>query len=864
MLSRKPGVRKELVEQAAFEEAERRRAEKRASALFDSLVGSSPVAIEIFDTNGTPLFSNKAAERLLGKVPPPGFCLFEERGLKRAGLLEPQLKRVLAGTRVETPPTWYDPTEIGLAGVPGRKICFRATVLPLFDSEGVVKRIAVVYEDITELVRLEKNLEELRIRQQTEAARLAPDVVTDTRNLDYSRRKIEQALHESEERRRALVETAKNGIAVCELDDAGHFLSISQSIETIWGISAAAILEDASLFFAQIHPEDIKGLQDTELAIRRQLAIPDRYRFRVIHRETGKVSHIDTQTAVFTIAGRKLHYRIFCDVTQLVTLEQSLSEKNVLLEALLASDQESVVLLDRNLVVMRWSPGAERQTGIPAVQAVGLLITELFPEFSSAGFTGVLHASLSTLSCRQHEAFCPHIDKEKAGWYHLTSYPWGSGLLVFLRNITAFKTAQLKLEQMQTVSTSLLSTQVDALAVLDSDLTIISWNAAIARETSIPTEQAEGKSLLDVLPGIRDAGFLQAIQQTMRDRTPRKHEAFCTDVRQQVAGWYELTFYPWTDGLLIFLRNTTEEKNVRLNLAQRQADMQALCNSEIDGVILLDENLTVVSWNRAAERETRITSTEATGRSITDLYPAFAETGFLPVIQKCITQRTSSRYEAFYDDGRDRYAGWFSLSAHPWNRGALILIKNISHWKKAEQAWQQTEAQLKALLNLPGLAIATKDGNLRYTFANKEARRMLSGTKVAPLLGMSDHELLKTAVADLLSSYDRQALLESRAVSLEIALPDAVTPGSRWYHIIKVPFQAGEPTKSAVSHTDGPPRLSASPVFGTITVGIDITRQVSALQELTRRKEFLESVVRQYLGLMEQIKSELKNWERPL
>lgn len=864
MLSRKPGVRKQLAEQAAFEEAERKRAEKRASALFDSLVGSSPVAIEIFDTDGMPLFSNKAAERLLGKVPPPGFCLFEERGLKRAGLLEPQLKRVLAGTRVETPPTWYDPTEIGLAGVPGKKICFRATVLPLFDSEGVVKRIAVVYEDITELVKLEKNLEDLKIRQQTEATQLEPNVVTDTRNLNYSRRKIEQALHESEERRRALVETAKNGIAVCEMDDAGHFLSISQSIETIWGISAAAILEDASLFFAQIHPEDIQGVQEIERTIRQQLTIPDRYRFRVIHRTTGKVFHIETHATVFTIAGRRLHYRIFSDVTPLVTLQQSLNEKDVLLEALLASDHDSIALLDQNLVVKHWSPGAERQTGIPAVQAVGQLITELFPEFGSAGFTGVLHASLSTLSCRQHEAFCPHVDKRKEGWYHLIAYPWGSGLLVFLRNITAFKTTQMKLEQIQADSASLLSTQVDALAVLGRDLTVKSWNAAIARETSIPPEQAEGKSLLDVLPGIRDAGFLQAIQQTMRDRTPRKHEAFCTDVRQQVAGWYELTFYPWTDGLLVFLRNTTEDKNVRLNLEQKQADLQALYNSETDGVILLDENLTVVSWNRAAERETRITSTEAKGRRITDLYPAFTEAGFLSAIQKCIQQHTSCRHEALYDDGRDRYAGWFSLSAHPWNRGVLILIKNISHWKKAEQAWQQTGVQLEALLNLPGIAIAIKDAGLRYTFANDDARRMLVGAKTSPILGMSDHELLKSAVADLLSSYDRQALSESRAVSLEIVLPDAVTPGSRWYHIIKVPFQAGEVTKSVVSQTDGPPYLSASPVFGTITVGVDITRQVSALQELTRRKEFLESIVRQHLGLMEQVKSELKSWERTL
>ena len=72
--------------------------------------------------------------------------VFDDRGRKRAGLLEPQLKRVLAGTRVETPPTWYDPTEIGLPGVPGKKVCFRATVFPLFSNESEVIRIAVMHE----------------------------------------------------------------------------------------------------------------------------------------------------------------------------------------------------------------------------------------------------------------------------------------------------------------------------------------------------------------------------------------------------------------------------------------------------------------------------------------------------------------------------------------------------------------------------------------------------------------------------------------------------------------------------------------------------------------------------------------------
>ncbi len=106
MLARSREPRRESDEQVAFEDVERARAEQRAGAAFDSFTDSSPVGIELFSPEGRPEHSNKAAERLLGKVPPPGIPLFDERGLKRAGLLEPQLRRVLAGTKVETPPTW--------------------------------------------------------------------------------------------------------------------------------------------------------------------------------------------------------------------------------------------------------------------------------------------------------------------------------------------------------------------------------------------------------------------------------------------------------------------------------------------------------------------------------------------------------------------------------------------------------------------------------------------------------------------------------------------------------------------------------------------------------------------------------------
>src|SRR5512136_627257 len=72
VLPRGRDARREAEQQAAFEEAERTKAERRASLIFYSFVDTSPAGVELFSSDGKALRSNKAAERLLGKVPPPG------------------------------------------------------------------------------------------------------------------------------------------------------------------------------------------------------------------------------------------------------------------------------------------------------------------------------------------------------------------------------------------------------------------------------------------------------------------------------------------------------------------------------------------------------------------------------------------------------------------------------------------------------------------------------------------------------------------------------------------------------------------------------------------------------------------------
>lgn len=588
--------RRELEQQAAFEEAERRRAERRASAVFDSFIDSSPVSIEIYGREGNLVRSNKAAERLLGKVPPPGISLFDVRGRKRAGVLEPQLKRVLAGTRVETPPTWYDPTEIGLPGVPGKKICFRATVFPLFNNESEVVRIAVMHEVV--------NAAEAKAPKAPSAAPApAPGVVTpeDARELEFQRRKIEKSLREAEERYHALVNGAE-GYVVMRATEDGRVLAVSPSIEAIWGISAETVQTDQSAWFAQVHPDDLERVKKTEAEIRNNGKYPDGYRFRVINRNTDQTHWVEVKGSVSTAHGRKTCESFVHDITHLLEVE---------------------------------------------------------------------HA-----------------------------------------------------------------------------------------------------------------------------------------------------------------------------LARRETDSRVLLGSGEDGVVALDRQFVIRHWSKGAEAETRIGAEVAVDRPMAEIYPDLETTGFLPVFKRSLETQAPASHEAFYHDGREKFAGWFRMTSYPFEQGLLVLVRNMTRLRKAELAWYQADSRLKALLACSDLSVSLKDPELKYVLANPLACTMLGRKSESDVVGHKDEDFLKPNIAGLLASRDSKVLEKEQPAEIEIALPDTISPKAAWYRLTKTLFR---------SHTGDK--------AGVLTIGYDTTARVFARQELARRRSAYDALLREHSAMLDKGRKELEHWQ---
>jgi PAS domain S-box-containing protein len=257
----------------------------------------------------------------------------------------------------------------------------------------------------------------------------------------------------------------------------------------------------------------------------------------------------------------------------------------------------------------------------------------------------------------------------------------------------------------------------------------------------------------------------------------------------------------------------------------------------------MDKEWIVRDWSPGAEKETRIAAPEAIGKRLWEVYPNLEKSGFGPVYRKALLDRLPQYLEAFYQDGREKYAGWFAVSAYPHGAGIIVLIRNTSQRRRAELAWREADARLKALLEAPGMVVTVKDRELRYTLANAGAMKMMGTNAGETAIGKTDLEIYNSKISALITSHDRLVLERGQPVELEIALPDGTSASAAWYHLSKQPL----------SDSDGT-------VVGIIDVAYDISSRVRAQQELLGRREYLERLLGEQAQSLRKAQEELTRW----
>ena len=199
------------------------------------------------------------------------------------------------------------------------------------------------------------------------------------------RRRVEEALRESEERHRLIVEGARD-YAIFTTDPEGRIESWSPGAEAVYGWSAGeAVGQSLDMTFT---PEDrAAGEPEKERAETRATGSAPDVRWHV-RRDGARVFIEGVSRALFGPGGEPRGFlKVGQDVTQRRQTEEALRESQERFRTLVQNIRDyAIFLTDAGGVVTEWTEGAERVKGYTAEEAVGRHVSIFYtPENVAAG-----------------------------------------------------------------------------------------------------------------------------------------------------------------------------------------------------------------------------------------------------------------------------------------------------------------------------------------------------------------------------------------------------------------------------------------------------------------------------------------------
>jgi PAS domain S-box-containing protein len=184
---------------------------------------------------------------------------------------------------------------------------------------------------------------------------------------------------------------------------------------------------------------------------------------------------------------------------------------------------------------------------------------------------------------------------------------------------------QRQLAEQVAMAELLIDASMERVLVTDANHYIQRWNRALENDTGIRKEAVIGRNLFDVLPQLKTSGILGRMLRVMQGERIQLN-----DERSMMGlGFYNLLMAPVRDsdnkiqGVLTMMRDTTHQHELRRQLTERLRFIEKLLEVTLDRIIVLDQNMNYLYWNKRAEEYYDLKKEQVQGRNILEVFPGF-------------------------------------------------------------------------------------------------------------------------------------------------------------------------------------------------------------------------------------------------
>ncbi len=262
---------------------------------------------------------------------------------------------------------------------------------------------------------------------------------------------------------------------------------------------------------------------------------------------------------------------------------------------------------------------------------------------------------------------------------------------------------------------------------------------------------------------------------------------------------------------------------VQAELQRQDSFLQRVLDDMMEGCQIIDRDWRYRYVNKVAARHGRSTKEQLQGATMMAAYPGIETSELFSQLRRCMEDGVPHHRENefVFADGSKR---WFELDIQPLEDGIMILSWDLTERQRARRSLQDSEAQLRALIDtLPDL-VWLKDPNGVYLACNARFERFY-GAREADILGKTDYDFTSREQADFFRANDLKAI--------EAGKPRSNEEQVRY---------ADDGHEELLETTKTPMFDSQGRLVGVLGIGHDITDRHAAEQALRQSEALLDRV----------------------
>ncbi len=356
----------------------------------------------------------------------------------------------------------------------------------------------------------------------------------------------------------------------------------------------------------------------------------------------------------------------------------------------------------------------------------------------------------------------------------------GERVNIYCTDITAYKQTTRALRESEARYRTVIAALPEGIILQDRDGIIRASNASAERILGLTLDQMMARAPLDPRWRIiREDGSLapsysQLAAITLRTALPQVNEIMGVVRPDNTLTWVsvntEPVFMPGEDepyAVVISLFDITEQKLDEAAVRGSEARLRAIVETAAEGIITLDEQGTIESYNRAAARIFGYSPDEVVGRSVSALMPDLQQAwreGLPDEIAPAGRQGESGQGRGTVGQHKDGRAIPLHVSVvEVWldeQRLFTAFVRDTSESARAEDALRRSEEQLRSLIaSLEDQVLSVDlEGRLLVYHSGADIAHDTPITPAEALVGKSFREVLPPELAGPLArALDRVA-----------------------------------------------------------------------------------------------------------